>query len=331
MRLFLLASMAAAGAYAEETWVTSKRIWDQGNHNAFTDLIRFQDRFYCSFREADGHVGGDGRIRILVSTDGEKWDSAALLAQEGIDLRDPKLSITANGRLMVVAGGSVYRGGPKLLARQPRVAFSRDGREWTATQRVLGDGEWLWRVVWHAGKAWGASYNAMTGAEWTLKLVSSDDGVVWTKVADLAVPGRPNETTVRVLKDGTMTALVRREGGPNGSTNAWIGTAKAPYTDWKFQETGMRVGGPNFIELPDGRLIAGTRKYDLERKFAMTVLADMTASGLDPFVAFPTWGDTSYPGLLWHRDMLWVSYYSSHEGKTSIYLGKVKLPAKARR
>ena len=38
----------------------SAKIWDQGNHNAFTDLIRWHDQWYCSFREADGHVGGDG-------------------------------------------------------------------------------------------------------------------------------------------------------------------------------------------------------------------------------------------------------------------------------
>ena len=37
-------------------------------------------------------------------------------------------------------------------------------------------------------------------------------------------------------------------------------------------------------------------------------------------------GDTSYAGLVWHDEVLWISYYSSHEGKTSIYLAKVKIP-----
>ena len=31
------------------------------------------------------------------------------------------------------------------------------------------------------------------------------------------------------------------------------------------------------------------------------------------------------PGLVWHDNLLWMSYYSSHEGKTSIYLAKIKL------
>jgi len=43
----------------------------------------------------------------------------------------------------------------------------------------------------------------------------------------------------------------------------------------------------------------------------------------------PSGGDTSYPGLVWYEDMLYASYYSSHEGKTSIYLAKVKIESKA--
>jgi hypothetical protein len=40
----------------------------------------------------------------------------------------------------------------------------------------------------------------------------------------------------------------------------------------------------------------------------------------------PSGGDTSYAGLVWHENLLWVSYYASHEGKTAIYLAKVKVP-----
>jgi len=39
----------------------------------------------------------------------------------------------------------------------------------------------------------------------------------------------------------------------------------------------------------------------------------------------PSAGDTSYPGLLWHNDLLYMSYYSTHEGKTSIYIAKIKV------
>ena len=125
--------------------ISVTKIWDQGKHNAFTDLIRWRGKWYCSFRESEGHVGGDGNLRVLVSDDGQKWESAALISELGIDLRDPKLSITSDDRLMIVAGGSVYGGTKVLKTRQPRVCFSKDGREWTAPQKTLEDGDWLWR------------------------------------------------------------------------------------------------------------------------------------------------------------------------------------------
>jgi hypothetical protein len=126
--------------------VSVKKISCIANHNAFTDLIRFRGKWFCTFRESQAHVGGNGEIRVLTSSDGDHWKSAALLAEDGIDLRDPKLSITPDNRLMLVLGGSVYRG-KKLIERQSRVAFSKNGGDWTQPQRVCSPGDWLWRVT----------------------------------------------------------------------------------------------------------------------------------------------------------------------------------------
>jgi len=315
--LFALATFAAGPEL-----LSVHKIWDQGGHNAFTDLIRYHDKWFCAFRESAAHIGGDGKLRILESTDGDTWKSAALLAETGIDLRDPKLSITPDGRLMVVAGGSVYGGTTKLQGCQPRVAFSQDGREWSPTQRVLHEGEWLWRVTWHDGTAYGVSYNLGTGKnERILKLCSSTNGVDWNIVTPLAVTGQPNETTVRFLRDGEAMMLVRREAGDLGG---WIGTSKPPYTDWKFAQTHVRLGGPDFVELPGGALVAGSR--DSAQGKVKFSLFRLTRESLTPALTLPSGGDCSYPALVWHEGLLWVSYYSSHEGKTSIYLAKIKWP-----
>lgn len=305
--------------------VSVKKIWDRAAHNAFTDLIRWHDKWYCTFRESDAHVGGDGKIRILESSNGDDWKSAALIAEEGIDLRDPKLSVTPDGRLMAVAGGSVYRGTKTLQGRQPRVMFSKDGREWTAPKPVLKEGDWLWRVTWHDGKAYGLSYTtegSETGdrKDWGLKLYASDDGENYKLVAPLDVTGHPNEATLRFLPDGSMVALVRREAGDK---SGWIGTSKPPYTSWTWHETAHRLGGPNFIRLPDGALWAAGRSH---KGGVKTVLARMGLAQYEPVLDLPSGGDTSYPGLVWQDGLLWMSYYSSHEGEAAIYLAKIKVP-----
>ena len=62
---------------------SATKIWDQAPHNAFTDLVRFNDRWFCVFREGKGHVSPDGALRVITSVDGEperKTPAAMMLA-----------------------------------------------------------------------------------------------------------------------------------------------------------------------------------------------------------------------------------------------------------
>src|SRR5215510_9495353 len=227
--------------------ISVRKIWDRGAHNAFTDLLRYKAKWYCVFREGDGHAAGDGKLRVLVSNDGESWSSSALVAEAGVDLRDPKLSITPDGRLMMVAGGSVYEHGT-YKGRQPRVSFSSDGVDWTAPQRILSEGDWLWRVTWRQGRAYGVSYLSAGSATRSGFLYSSADGIHYQRITEFKAPG-VSEVTLRFLSGGEMVALARRE---SDNKHGWIGSSRPPYTDWEFHEIPRRLGGPNFIQLPNG-------------------------------------------------------------------------------
>ena len=48
---------------------------------------------------------------------------------------------------------------------------------------------------------------------------------------------------------------------------------------------------------------------------AATVLARMTPTSYEPVLWLPSGGDCSYPGMVEHEGLLWMSYYSSHEGE----------------
>src|ERR687885_138039 len=55
--------------------LTVTKIWSTAPHSAFTSLIRFNNAFYCSFREGSGHMPGtDGKIRVIRSVDGKTWE-----------------------------------------------------------------------------------------------------------------------------------------------------------------------------------------------------------------------------------------------------------------
>ena len=125
------------------------KIWDQGVHNAFTDLLRFDDRWWCTFREAEDHGPSIGTVRVITSEDGADWQSVALLEEQEVDLRDPKLSVAPDGRLMLVMGGCVYGSG-EHGTRSPRIAFSSDGINWTAPQKVLAEDHWAWPIAYRS-------------------------------------------------------------------------------------------------------------------------------------------------------------------------------------
>jgi hypothetical protein len=158
-----------------------------------------------------------------------------------------------------------------------------------------------------------------------VKLFVSDDGIAYRLVTKLDVPGRPNETTLCFLENGDGVALVRRE-GPGEDRAAWIGRSSAPYKDWQWHSAGMQVGGPNFLVLPSGAMIASGRLYGDKATGNKTFVGRMTLDGVKPELILPSGGDCSYPGMVWHQGLLWLSYYSSHEGKSEIYLARVRVP-----
>jgi len=300
--------------------VEVRKIWDQARHNAFTDLIRFNGRWFCAFREGTGHVSFDGKLRVICSPDGQAWKPVALMAWEGGDVRDAKLSITPDGQLMA---NSVVRF-PKPVAGQTHQSLtwlSPDGEKWGQPNKVADPDFWMWSVTWHKGTGYGIGYH--TRGRRLIRLYHSKDGREWDALADDLFPGGTyaNETSLVFAPDDTGYCLLRRDGSPS---TAQLGTARPPYTRWTWKDLGVRIGGPKLFRLADGRLLATVRLYDKRVRAALCSI-DPQAGRLAEILTLPSGGDTSYAGMVLHEGLLWISYYSSHEGKTSIYLAKVKL------
>ncbi len=299
--------------------VEVRKIWDQAPHNAFTDLLRFKDRWLCVFREGKTHVSPDGALRVISSADGRTWSSEALVTLEGADLRDAKITLMPDGRLLL-SGAAAYPA-PAETRHQSLSWFSADGRTWSEAVKVADPNFWLWRVRWARDRAYGIGYST-TGPE-SIRLYSSGDGRSFdTRVKVLLDKGGPNESALLFGDDDSAICLLRRDGG---SKTALLGTSSPPYESWTWKDLGVRIGGPHLIRLPDGRIVAGGRLFEKGVRTSL-LWVDPKAGAVTEFLKLPSGGDTSYPGFVWHDGELWVSYYSSHEGKTAIYLARVRIP-----
>ena len=110
--------------------IETRKIWDKANHNAFTDLEYFKDHWYCAFREGNSHAGsGDyGKVRVIKSADGIEWQSVALFSKDKVDLRDAKLSITPNNKLLLNSCEYRVDNDSNLIRNNTSVTFlSSDG------------------------------------------------------------------------------------------------------------------------------------------------------------------------------------------------------------
>ncbi len=311
----------------QEKIISVERIWDRAGHNAFTDLVYFNDMFYCVFREATTHKPSqnvnhivNGTIRMIASIDGQNWKSVAHLYQKDTDLRDPKLSVTPDNQLMLLMGTSIYEG-TELKSTQGKVCFfNAEHNEFTQLQNISIDQiirtgkDWLWNITWHNETAYGVVYQISKNKlnAWSIHLVKSRDGIQYEYVTSLEVSTSPNEADVKFLSDGKMVIIVR---GAKGA----IGVSSAPYKKWDWNPLPVKLGGPELLVLNNDHLICATREYN-PGNANRTILAKVSLSGdFKKILTLPSSGDTSYAGMLIKNGILYVSYYSSHEGQTSIY------------
>ena len=296
-----------------------RMVWDQSPHNAFTDLVRYKDAFYLIFREATDHVDArDGKIRILKSLQGINWATAAVFEKPGYDLRDPKVCIkpSSSGDLLMIYwwGHSNVVDSSKTFA-----SFSIDGENWSSPRDV--NDVWLWRITWHPDS--GKGYE-MTGS--TMHI--TDDGLNFDFFLSLTEPDPscpeywPTEATIRFDNASDYAYILVRRNGEVSDTAILQISSGPPYTNWIWRDLGIRIGGPNFIQLPNNKWIAAIRDYYPSTHTELGEL-DVEQGRYTPLLELPSGGDTSYAGLFIHDDKIWVSYYSSHEGKAKIYIAEL--------
>jgi len=327
-----------------------RRVLHNGEHNAFTDLVRWQGQFWLTFRSCpDGHsVYPTASIIILSSTDGREWNQARRFRVAKRDTRDPHFLVFKD-KLFVYTGtwycgdAAPARSGRTLNQHLGYAAWSADGKQWHSPVMLEGTfGHYVWRASEFNGKAYlcgrrNREFDMKARGEGAIvesAMLESDDGLIW-RTRTLFQRQRGDETAFLFEPDGTILGVGRR-----GGDKAQFLRSSPPYTKWERRDCDRYIGGPLITRWGD-RIVVGGRKSgaalvgDRGPKTALYWLdphAETEQGLLTEFAELPSGGDTSYPGFVQlSPTRALVSWYSSHEknadGKTitAIYMANLEV------
>lgn len=342
---FTAALLLASPAFAAEPpglpavkVVSVRRVFHNGEHNAFTDLVRFQGKFYLTFRSCpDGHgVSPTASVIILTSDDAKQWRQVHRFHVEKRDTRDPHFLVFRDK--LFVYTGTWYSGATKLAGKDYDLnkhlgyaAWSKDGESWHGPIMLEGTfGHYIWRAAALGDKAYLCGRRKIgfaiaprgEGPGVKSLMLESDDGLIWRKRAVFQETAG-DETAFLFEPDGSLLAVGRRGRGP-----AQLLRSTPPYVRWERKDLDRYVGGPLLTKWGDHYLVGGRKKT--KENGPKTSLCWLLGDQLHEFAVLPSGGDNSYPSFVQLApDRALVSYYSSHErddsGKpmTAIYLAEL--------
>ena len=345
-RLFIIAVGAfllTPLTFAEETPAVKvsnvRRVFHNGEHNSFTDLVRFHQKFYLTFRSCpDGHgVHPTASIIVLASDDAQRWRQVHRFSIKYRDTRDPHFLVFKD-RLFVYTG-CWYSGETSI----PRAEYDRnkhlgyavssaDGEKWDGPTMLEGTfGHYIWRAATFDGKAYlcgRRKFNFEFTPPEDLRVESlmleSDDGLIWRKRA-IFQEEYGDETAFLFQPNGDIVGIGRR-----GSDPAQLLRSRPPYDHWHRKVLDRYVGGP-LIARWGNRMIVGGRKFT-DGRGAKTAMYWLANDELHEFAELPSGGDTSYPGFIpLSSTRALMSWYSSHEKDvsgariTAVYLADLEV------
>jgi hypothetical protein len=296
---------SAASLYPAPVLLSSAQIWSGARHNAFGDLIRWNNTWYACCREGSSRASADGVVRA--------------------GLRDAHFTETGDGGLLLNTAETT----DAVKGRCQSVLFrSDDGRTWTGPVSYGDPDVWIWRLRGNQNALFGVGYSTRPEQRFLRLYRSEDRGRTWTAHHDPVTAGYPKETDLWVEPGGAVSLLVQRDsdGKPQPTTALWV-TGITPYDQWVTENVGVRFASPCLVQLPDRRLLAAGRFYAPDR-MSLGWLDPATPRLTEclPLVKGP---DCGYPGAVYHHGILYLVYHVGKGKGAALYAAQVRVPPHA--
>lgn len=313
---------------AESTKVTSHRVLVRdGWYNQATDLCMWKNFYWLGYRRGVKHgpIGGSNHGAnsfgvIWRSNDLYRWHEVKVFDSplgvvDGSGVNCPRF-VALEDRLHVFL--TVHKPTKQGTAIYTYNSWTEDGVNWSEPTLVVLDDHrpMLWRVRHYDGKFYCATcFLDRPGPNdyGPLDLVSSEDGIHWSKVVRIEESEHfTEESDLHWLPSGELWCVVRP-----GSEFYW---SKPPYTQW---EGGGKIGwsdAPVMCQSGDevylaargsAKVVPNPSKAEQAGANGTAVLYRLKHGRAEMIVSFPAGSDASYSGLISPEPgKLIMTYYS---------------------
>lgn len=289
-----------------------------GSYEAFCDVVKYRDKYYCVFREGENHAPyhewhTNGYLRVLSSADLKDWKEELTIKDDAWDLRDPCFC-KADAKLFLYYGFYSFEQPTPPEKTGWALLDDADGKLQVKDSGKLDIGSdsnhWLWKIYYDDGYFYGAAYHDKS----SLKYVTSDDGIHFKKISDIVLQG--DEASMEMLKNKNKVAVIRNV---TAKGNALLAVSEPPYTEWNSIELNEMIESPESFIYNDDVYVIGRSRYGMS-----VFKIDLNSNKAIPvynFFAYGGYGDCGYPGVLLDNKRLYVVYYAVNPqtDNTTIY------------
>ena len=298
----------------ENSGVVNYNITASSNHLAFPDLIRYNDKWFLTYREGDGHLYKDfSKIIVLISEDFVKWNKLQELEISKLDLRDPKFSFNSSINKLYIHFHGIPQGTELKNSRSYYCEFSDNDMEFDIIKMLrlpdnlpnkLWECDWLWKPLWYKSKFYvnGYLYNGIRTYSTNdlskgVSLIGKSWNIGWSEAAS-------------IIKEDTLITVVRTNGlakwGKTSLKNIDYEWGNIPIND---------IGGPNLIHFNNNSyFIAGRQEgrfeifnYDADNN---NIISIFRSNSISP--------DIGYNGMFLHNNKLYAVYYEELPDKSYV-------------
>ena len=293
-----------------------RKVFTNGKHNAFTAMRRFKGDLYLAFRAGDSHNSPTADVLVLRSKDGRDWRQIYKL-DAAKDDRDPQM-VATDQRLFLYCPSM---NGVELTTW---LTHTDDGAQWSAPVKIYEPQFILWKPCIHDGVFYSTAHKkdeTSGGKGREVHFVKSADGIRWEKISTIRAGNWESETTLFFDDKHHAIAFLRQK---YGSPQAQVLESDPPYAGWKSRAAGVSHFSGHSVHTFKGVTYLLSR-FTKPGKAYGSMIYTFAGGKLTPYCELPAGGDCAYLEAVEDGANMLVSYYSTHEGTTDIYLAVVPL------